>query len=192
MENINKDINPVRSKTPKASADAFPHRTSNGINKNWSRRAVVYQIYPRSFKDTDGDGVGDLKGIIEKLDYLNDSSTGSPQGGTETSLGITAIWLNPIYESPMKDFGYDISDYRDIDPIFGDLDIFDRLVTEAHKRGIKIIMDFVPNHTSSEHPWFLESKSSKDNSKRDWYIWRDPKADGSDYFKALEKYFENQ
>jgi len=148
MENINKDI-----------------------NKNWSRRAVVYQIYPRSFKDTDGDGVGDLKGIIEKLDYLND--------GTDASLGITAIWLNPIYKSPMKDFGYDISDYRDIDPIFGDLDIFDRLVAEAHNRGIKLIMDFVPNHTSSEHQWFQESKRARDNSKRDWYIWRDPKTDDS-------------
>jgi len=149
------------------------------INKNWSRKAVVYQIYPRSFKDTDRDGIGDLKGIIEKLDYLNDGSTGSPQDGTDASLGITAIWLNPIYKSPMKDFGYDISDYRDIDPIFGDLDIFDQLVAGAHKRGIKIIMDFVPNHTSSEHPWFLESKGSKNNLKRDWYIWEDPKADGS-------------
>jgi len=139
--------------------------------ENWSRRAVVYQIYPRSFKDTDGDGVGDLNGIIEKLDYLND--------GTDASLGITAIWLNPIYKSPMKDFGYDISDYRDIDHIFGDLDIFDRLVAEAHKRGIKVIMDFVPNHTSSKHPWFQESKSSKNNPKRDWYIWKDPKQDGS-------------
>ncbi|PIP61035.1 alpha-amylase [Candidatus Roizmanbacteria bacterium CG22_combo_CG10-13_8_21_14_all_38_20] len=148
-----------------------PRPISNGINKNWSRKAVVYQIYPRSFKDTDGDGVGDLEGIIEKLDYLND--------GTNASLGITAIWLNPIYKSPMKDFGYDISDYRDIDPIFGNLDIFDQLVAKAHKRGIKIIMDFVPNHTSSEHPWFQESKKAKDNSKRDWYIWRDPKTDGS-------------
>ena len=147
--------------------------------ENWSRRAVVYQIYPRSFKDTDGDGVGDLKGIIEKLDYLNDGLTGSLQGGTDASLGITAIWLNPIYKSPMKDFGYDISDYHSIDPIFGDLAIFDRLVVEAHKRSIKVIMDFVPNHTSSEHPWFQKSKSSKNNSKRDWYIWKDPKQDGS-------------
>jgi len=149
----------------------YMENTNKDTKENWSRRAVVYQIYPRSFKDTNGDGVGDLKGIIEKLDYLND--------GTDASLGITAIWFNPIYKSPMKDFGYDISDYRDIDPIFGDLDIFDRLVAEAHKRGIKIIMDFVPNHTSSEHPWFQESKRSKDNSKRDWYIWRDPKTDGS-------------
>jgi len=139
--------------------------------ENWSRKAVVYQIYPRSFKDTNGDGIGDLKGIIEKLDYLND--------GTDASLGITAIWLNPIYKSPMKDFGYDISDYHDIGSIFGSLDVFDQLVAETHKRKIKIIMDFVPNHTSSEHPWFQESKRSKDNSKRDWYIWRDPKIDGS-------------
>lgn len=141
------------------------------INTNWSRRAVVYQIYPRSFKDTSGDGIGDLKGIIEKLDYLND--------GSPNSLGIAAIWLNPIYKSPMRDFGYDISDYRDIDPIFGTMADFDRLVFLAHQRGIKIIMDFVPNHTSSLHPWFLESKSSKSNSRRDWYIWKDPKPDGS-------------
>lgn len=139
-------------------------KLSKQLNTNWSRRAVVYQIYPRSFKDTNGDGIGDLQGIIEKLDYLND--------GTVNSLGITAIWLNPIYKSPMKDFGYDISDYRDIDPIFGTMADFDRLVSEAHRRGIKIIMDFVPNHTSSEHPWFLESRSSKQNPKRDWYIWR--------------------
>ncbi len=149
----------------------FVELDNKEIKENWSRKAVVYQIYPRSFKDTNRDGVGDLKGIIEKLDYLND--------GTDASLGITAIWLNPIYKSPMKDFGYDISDYRDIDPIFGDLNIFDQLVIEAHKRNIRIIMDFVPNHTSSEHPWFQGSKSSKDHPKRDWYIWRDPKSDGS-------------
>lgn len=140
---------------------------------------MVYQVYPRSFKDSDGDGVGDLTGIIEKLDYLNDGSTSSPQGGTDKSLGVNAIWLNPVYKSPMKDFGYDISDYRDIDPLFGTLETFDRLVKEAHKRGIKIIMDFVANHTSSEHPWFIESRSSKGNPKRDWYIWRDAKPDGS-------------
>ncbi|MCI0616827.1 alpha-amylase, partial [bacterium] len=141
------------------------------INTNWSRRAVVYQIYPRSFKDTNGDGIGDLQGIIEKLDYLND--------GSPNALGIAAIWLNPIYKSPMRDFGYDISDYRDIDPIFGTMADFDRLVSLVHRRGIKIIMDFVPNHTSSAHPWFLESKSSKGNSRRDWYIWKDPESDGS-------------
>ncbi|MBI4359894.1 MAG: alpha-amylase [Candidatus Jacksonbacteria bacterium] len=146
-------------------------KNSGKINKNWFRKSVVYQIYPRSFKDTNGDGVGDLNGIIEKLDYLND--------GTDASLGINAIWINPIYKSPMKDFGYDISDYRDIDAIFGTMADFDRLVSEAHQRGIKIIMDFVPNHTSREHPWFQESKSSRDNPRRDWYIWRDPRQDGS-------------
>lgn len=138
---------------------------------NWSRKAVVYQIYPRSFKDSNNDGVGDLQGIIDKLDYLND--------GTEKSLGIGAIWLSPIYKSPMIDYGYDISDYLDVDPIFGDLKTFDRLVKEAHKRSIKIIMDFVANHTSDKHPWFEESRFSKTNPKRDWYIWKDPEPDGS-------------
>lgn len=139
--------------------------------EKWWQGAVVYQIYPRSFKDSNNDGIGDLRGIIEKLDYLND--------GTENSLGVDAIWLNPIYKSPQKDFGYDVSDYCDIDPIFGDLATFDELISEARRRGIKVLMDFVPNHTSSEHPWFLESKSSKNNSKRDWYIWKDAKPDGS-------------
>jgi len=138
---------------------------------NWSRSAVVYQIYPRSFKDSNNDGIGDLQGIIDKLDYLND--------GTEKSLGIGAIWLSPIYKSPMIDFGYDISDYMDIDPIFGDLKTFDLLVKEAHKRNIKVIMDFVANHTSSKHPWFKESRLSKNNPKRNWYIWKDSKPDGS-------------
>lgn len=146
-------------------------KESKEITKeNWSLKAVVYQIYPWSFKDSTGNGIGDLNGIIEKLDYLND--------GTDKSLGVNAIWLNPIYKSPMKDFGYDISDYYDIDPLFGNLEIFGRLAEEARKRGIKIIMDFVANHTSSEHPWFKEARISKNNSKRDWYIWRDPKPDG--------------
>lgn len=140
-------------------------------NNNWSRRVVAYHIYPRSFKDSNGDGIGDLKGIIEKLDYLND--------GTEKSLGVGAIWLSPIYKSPMADFGYDVSDYTNIDPIFGNLEDFDELLKEAHKRGIKVIMDFVPNHTSDQHPWFLESRSSRNNPKRDWYIWKDPKPNGS-------------
>lgn len=145
---------------------------SDTKNKDgWWRRTVVYQIYPRSFRDSDKDGVGDLNGIIEKLDYLND--------GTDRSLGMNAIWLNPIYKSPMKDFGYDISDYRDVDPMFGNLKAFDHVVKEAHRRNIKIIMDFVANHTSSEHPWFKESRSSKGNPKRNWYIWRDAKPDGS-------------
>jgi alpha-glucosidase len=138
---------------------------------HWWQEGVVYQIYPRSFKDTTGNGVGDLNGIIEKLDYLND--------GTEQSLGVDAIWISPFYPSPMADFGYDVSDYRDIHPLFGTLDDFDRLVEAAHQRNIRIIVDYVPNHSSDEHPWFLESRSSRDNPKRDWYIWRDPKPDGS-------------
>ena len=130
----------------------------------WWKEAVIYQIYPRSFKDTNNDGIGDIDGIIEKLDYLN----GSPE-----SLGIDAIWLSPIYPSPMFDFGYDISNYDSIDPVFGNMKSFEKLLTEAHKRKIKIIMDLVVNHTSHLHPWFLESRSSKTNPKRDWYIWRD-------------------
>ncbi|MBN1572934.1 MAG: alpha-glucosidase [Deltaproteobacteria bacterium] len=131
----------------------------------WWREGVFYQIYPRSFKDTNGDGVGDLNGITDRLDYLND--------GTENSLGIDAIWLSPINPSPMFDFGYDVSDYKDIDPAFGNLTDFKRLLKEAHKRGIRIVLDFVPNHTSHLHEWFLESRSSKDSPKRDWYIWQD-------------------
>ena len=143
------------------------------VNKNdeWWKTGVIYQIYPRSFMDSNGDGVGDLQGVIEKLDYLND--------GTERSLGIDAIWLSPIFPSPMADFGYDISNYCDIHPLFGNLAVFDKLITEAHKRAIKIILDFVPNHTSNLHPWFLESRSNRQNPKRDWYIWRDGKVDGS-------------
>jgi len=131
---------------------------------DWFTDAVVYQIYPRSFLDTNGDGIGDLNGITAKLDYLND--------GTEDSLGIDAIWINPFYPSPQYDFGYDVMDYRDVDPQYGTMENFDRLLKEAHKRNIKIIMDMVPNHTSYLHPWFIESRSSKFNPKRDWYIWR--------------------
>jgi alpha-glucosidase len=138
---------------------------------NWFREAVVYQIYPLSFKDTSGNGKGDLRGIIEKLDYLSD--------GTPGSLGVNAIWLSPIYKSPMRDFGYDVSDYYDIDPLFGDLATFDEFIKKAHDRGIKVLMDFIPNHTSSDHKWFQESKSSRTNPKRDWYVWRDPKSDGA-------------
>lgn len=131
----------------------------------WWQTGIIYQIYPRSFLDSDGNGIGDLKGIIEKLDYLND--------GTENSLGIDAIWLSPIYESPMKDHGYDISDFRAIDPIFGKDEDFDGLIEAVHKRGMKIIMDLVVNHTSNQHPWFIESSSTLNNPKRDWYIWKD-------------------
>jgi alpha-glucosidase len=131
----------------------------------WWQRGVIYEVYPRSFKDSDGDGVGDLDGMTEKLDYF-------------TWLGIDAIWLCPIFRSPMADFGYDVSDYTDIEPVFGDLDAFDRLLREAHARGLKVILDFVPNHTSDQHPWFIESRSSRQSEKRDWYIWRDPAPGG--------------
>ncbi|HOJ84764.1 MAG TPA: alpha-glucosidase [Bacillota bacterium] len=132
---------------------------------DWWKKAVFYQIYPRSFKDSNGDGIGDLPGIIEKLDYLND--------GTPGSLGIDAIWFSPFFKSPEYDFGYDIADYCDIDPRFGTLADFDRLVAEAHRRGIRVMLDLVVNHSSHEHPWFRESRSSRENPKRDWYIWRD-------------------
>ncbi len=134
-------------------------------NHLWWQRGIVYQIYPRSFMDSNGDGIGDLSGIRSKLDYLQE-------------LGVDAIWISPIYPSPMADFGYDVSNYTDIHPMFGTLDEFDALVAAAHERNLKIILDFVPNHTSDEHPWFLESRSSRDNPKRDWYIWRDPAPDG--------------
>ena len=135
------------------------------MDKKWWKESVVYQIYPRSFKDSNGDGIGDLKGIIEKLDYLKE-------------LGIDVIWLSPIYKSPNDDNGYDISDYRDIMDEFGTLEDFDTLLEEAHKRGIKIVMDLVVNHTSDEHKWFIESRKSKDNPYRDYYIWREKSADG--------------
>ena len=136
----------------------------------WWRGGVIYQIYPRSFADANGDGVGDLRGVIEHLDYLND--------GTDGSLGVGAIWLSPFYRSPMADFGYDISDYTDVDPLFGTLEDFDRLIAEAQRRGIRVIVDWVPNHTSDQHPWFIESASGRKSAKRDWYVWRDPAPDG--------------
>lgn len=142
------------------------YQPANTEELTWWQTAVFYQVYPRSFQDTDGDGIGDLQGVINRLDYL-------------VELGIDAIWLSPIFPSPMVDFGYDVSDYFDIHPIFGDLDTFDRLLEEAHRRDLKIILDFVPNHTSDQHPWFVESRSARDNPKRDWYIWRDAKEDGS-------------
>ena len=121
----------------------------------WWERGVIYQIYPRSFQDSDADGVGDLAGIESRLDYL-------------AELGIDAIWLSPIYPSPMADFGYDIADYCDIDPMFGDLAGFDRLLAAVHGRGLRLLLDFVPNHSSDQHPWFVESRSSRENPKRDW------------------------
>ena len=133
----------------------------------WWQKAVIYQIYPRSFQDTTGNGIGDLPGIIQRLPYLGET------------LGIDAIWLSPFYPSPMEDFGYDVENYIDVDPIFGTLADFDELIVEAHQRGIRIIIDLVPNHTSDQHEWFLESRSSRNNHKRDWYVWADPKPDGS-------------
>src|SRR6185503_7347686 len=127
----------------------------------WWQRGIIYQIYPRSFMDSSGDGVGDLRGLISRLDYLR-------------GLGVDAVWLSPIFPSPMKDFGYDVSDYTGIHPLFGTLEDFDLLIREAHAHKIKLVLDFVPNHTSDQHPWFVESRSSRDNPKRDWYIWRDP------------------
>lgn len=134
--------------------------------RNWRKDAVCYQIYPRSFKDSNGDGIGDLQGVISKLDYLKD-------------LGIDVIWICPIFKSPNDDNGYDISDYQAIMSDFGTMDDFDELLEEVHKRDMKLILDLVINHTSDEHPWFLESKASKDSAKRDWYIWRDGK-DGAE------------
>ena len=135
---------------------------SQPTGSEWWRHAVIYEIYPRSFQDSNGDGVGDIKGITERLDYLRD-------------LGIDAIWITPMYPSPGIDYGYDISDYTAIDPLYGSMEDFDNLVAEAKKRDIRVIMDYVINHTSDKHPWFLESRSSRDNPKRDWYIWRDGK-----------------
>ncbi|MEW6989631.1 alpha-amylase family glycosyl hydrolase [Colwelliaceae bacterium 6441] len=132
----------------------------------WWRGAVIYQIYPRSFNDANNDGIGDLPGIINKLDYI-------------ASLGVDAIWISPFFKSPMKDFGYDISDYRDIDPIFGNLADFDELIAQAHQRGIKIMIDQVLSHTSDQHAWFLESRENTTNDKADWYVWADAKEDGT-------------
>ena len=137
------------------------------MNRKWWKEAVAYQVYPRSFNDSNNDGIGDLPGVIEKLDYLKD-------------LGIDVIWLSPMYQSPNDDNGYDISDYRAIMDDFGTMEDFDRLLKEVHHKGMKLILDLVVNHTSDEHPWFIESKSSKDNPKREWYIWKDPKEDGSE------------
>jgi alpha-glucosidase len=131
----------------------------------WWQKGIIYQIYPRSYQDTNGDGIGDLPGISERLDYIH-------------SLNVDAIWISPIYPSPMHDFGYDVADYRGIHPMFGSMEDFDRLLDQVHARGMKLILDLVPNHTSDEHSWFIESRSSRDNPKRDWYIWRDPAPDG--------------
>ena len=134
-------------------------------NHTWWQQGIVYQIYPRSFQDSNDDGVGDIPGIISRLDYL-------------VWLGVTAVWIAPIYPSPMADFGYDVSDYQNVDPVFGHLADFDRLVAEAHDRELRVILDFVPNHTSDQHPWFRESRASRTNPRRNWYIWKDPAPGG--------------
>lgn len=140
--------------------------SEDGNNAPWWQGAVIYQVYPRSFFDSNNDGIGDLPGITEKLDYI-------------AELGVDAIWISPFFRSPMKDFGYDVSDYRDVDPLFGSLADFDRLITEAHKRKLKIIIDQVLSHTSDQHAWFQQSRSSRSNEKADWYVWADARADGS-------------
>ncbi|MFV2015939.1 MAG: alpha-amylase family glycosyl hydrolase [Candidatus Heimdallarchaeota archaeon] len=132
----------------------------------WWKSGIIYQIYPRSFADSNNDGIGDLRGIINKLDYLK-------------WLNIEAIWLSPFFKSPMKDFGYDVSDFKDVDPIFGTMEDFNVLLRNIKQMGMKLILDLVSNHTSIDHPWFKDSRKSKNNYKRDWYYWRDAKEDGS-------------
>jgi alpha-glucosidase len=132
----------------------------------WWQHGVVYQVYPRSFQDSDGDGIGDLDGIRSRLDHLQ-------------WLGVDAVWLSPIFPSPMADFGYDVADYTDVDPMFGTLADLDELIAELHRRGMRLILDYVPNHSSDRHPWFIDARSSRDSEHRDWYIWRDPGPDGA-------------
>jgi alpha-glucosidase len=155
---------PPAGRAPDSLADQRRHvsieRQPVADRYAWWQRGVIYHVYPRSFQDSNGDGVGDLNGITERLDYLQ-------------WLGIDAIWLSPIFRSPMVDFGYDVADYTAIDPVFGTMEDFGRLLDEAHRRGIRVLLDWVPNHTSDQHPWFIASRSSRDNPKRDWYLWRD-------------------
>jgi alpha-glucosidase len=146
----------------KSPAKAKPQKS----NADWWRGAVIYQVYPRSFQDTDGDGIGDLKGVTERLPYI-------------ASLGVDAIWLSPFFTSPMADMGYDVSDYCDVDPMFGTLADFDALMTQAHGLGLKVIIDQVLSHTSDQHPWFKESRTSRDNPKADWFVWAAAKPDGT-------------
>jgi alpha-glucosidase len=154
------------SAVPASSSVAMLVPSDTGSSDPWWRHAVLYEIYPRSFQDSNGDGVGDINGITSRLDYLKD-------------LGIDAIWITPMYPSPGVDYGYDIADYTAIDPEYGTMADFDHMVTEAKQRGIRVIMDYVMNHTSDQHPWFKESRSSKSNPKRDWYVWRDGKVDAT-------------
>ncbi|WP_299944793.1 alpha-glucosidase [uncultured Ruegeria sp.] len=150
---MNVQNNPTLSKSTKATSD-------------WWRGGVIYQIYPRSFQDSNGDGIGDLKGITQRLGYI-------------ASLGVDAIWISPFFKSPMKDFGYDVSDYRDVDPMFGTMADFRELLDQAHSHGLKVMIDLVLSHTSDQHPWFDESRANRENPKSDWYVWADPKPDGT-------------
>ena len=136
------------------------------VDQDWWRGAVIYQIYPRSFQDSDGDGIGDLKGIVQRLPYI-------------ASLGVDAIWISPFFTSPMKDFGYDVSDYCDVDPMFGKLADFDEMIATAHDHGVKVMIDLVLSHSSDQHPWFAQSRLDRENDKADWYVWADPKPDGT-------------
>jgi alpha-glucosidase len=155
----------VPSRPQQSDQPLATQQSSHASADPWWKHAVIYEIYPRSFQDSNGDSVGDINGITSRLDYLKD-------------LGVDAIWITPMYPSPQVDFGYDIADYEKIDPQYGTMADFDHLVSEAKKRNIRVIMDWVPNHTSDQNPWFLESRSSRDNPKRDWYIWRDGKGPG--------------
>ncbi|KZD11972.1 alpha-amylase family glycosyl hydrolase [Oceanibaculum pacificum] len=139
---------------------------NEALCQDWWRSAIIYQVYIRSFRDTNGNGIGDLKGVIEGLDYI-------------ASLGVDGVWISPFYKSPQKDFGYDIADFRVIDPLFGTMEDFMTLLDAAHKRGLKLLLDFIPCHTSTEHPWFLESRQSRDNPKADWYVWAEKSPDGT-------------
>src|SRR5579859_367586 len=154
-----------RSETVRPMSTVEPHDSSLAPSAPWWQRGVLLEIYVRSFQDSDADGIGDLAGVTRRLDYLQ-------------WLGVDGIWLTPFYRSPMADFGYDVSDYEDVDPLFGTLQTFDELVAEAHRRGIRVIVDYVPNHTSDRHPWFIEARASRASAKRDWYIWRDAAPDG--------------
>src|SRR5258706_8493606 len=151
--------------TPQWRCAPMDDMTPRDPSYRWWQRGTIYQVYPRSFMDLNGDGVGGLGGIVARLDHLR-------------SLGVDAMWISPIFPSPMKDFGYDVADYTGIHPMFGTLEDFDRLLREARARGLEVILDFVPNHSSDQHAWFLESRASRDNPRRDWYLWRDPSPGG--------------
>ena len=157
---------PSASTLQERSVSDEPVRVETKPSSPWWKGATIYQIYPRSFQDTTGDGVGDLNGITQRLEYV-------------ASLGVQAIWISPFFTSPMADFGYDVADFCDVDPIFGTLSDFDRLVAKAHSLDLKVTIDQVYSHTSDQHPWFEESRNSRDNAKADWYVWADANADGT-------------